>query len=30
MSSAPHAERIHGLDATRAFALMLGVVFHAA
>lgn len=25
-----HSERFHALDATRAFALMLGVVFHAA
>lgn len=30
MSSSPSAERFHALDATRAFALMLGVVFHAA
>lgn len=29
MSSPHNAERFHALDATRAFALMLGVVFHA-
>lgn len=26
----PHAERFHALDATRAFALLLGIVFHIA
>ena len=25
----PHPKRFHALDATRAFALLLGVVFHA-
>ena len=30
MSHTPHPERFHALDATRAFALLLGVVFHAA
>lgn len=30
MSHAAHPERFHALDATRAFALLLGVVFHAA
>ena len=30
MSHTPNPERFHALDATRAFALLLGVVFHAA
>jgi hypothetical protein len=30
MSHTTHPERFHALDATRAFALLLGVVFHAA
>ncbi len=30
MSHPPNPERFHALDATRAFALLLGVVFHAA
>ena len=30
MNTPSHSERFHSLDATRAFALMLGIVFHAA
>ena len=30
MNTSPNSERFHALDATRAFALLLGVVFHAA